>query len=179
MAAKNKINDLRDLDARDAPYRGADRHPVGALKPCAGVGGQPCAHGKQLPADVTRQRCPDCTLAERRRKFFARTPGKEDLLERIQQASPPSHTVEGQLTRWKDARALEHDDQGPRDALDCDRSPAIASTERKPSRVTGERPWWAVAPREGMTRTAEQQEKRMSESKEGQRLKPRVIAEEY
>lgn len=97
-----------------------------------------CAHDKE-PA-----KCPDCRLARSRQKLLDKVNAKKDereRLARIQAAAPPSHTVDGQLRRWKDQReegaaiaVTEDDVNDPADLDDADALEAEMLEEAPPLR---------------------------------------------
>lgn len=96
-------------------------------------------------------------------------------MERINASAPPASTVDGQLQRWRDQQREELG--APPLRVDVDdaaaaavQPPPLRSKAYKPGhrvekpapgKVTGELPWWARAPRHGMTETAEQEQRRM------------------
>jgi len=63
------------------------------LRPCAGVGGAPCSREKTV---IRSERCPDCTLAEQRRK--ARV---------TRQSVKPGAEPSGELPWWATAKLGE------------------------------------------------------------------------
>jgi hypothetical protein len=112
-------------------------------------------------------------MADKRRRFFARMKEKADRLARIEAAPSPLPPLEGEMDDLDEPIPDDVDpeaDEAPDDVL----KGKPHRTEPKPVKTSGERPWWATAPRDGMTAAAQVERERMEKSKEAKKVAGRV-----
>jgi hypothetical protein len=112
-------------------------------------------------------------MADKRRRFFARMKEKADRLARIETAPAPLPPLEGEMDDL-DEPITDVDPEADDVPDDLIESKPGRRIEPKPVKATGERPWWATAPRDGMTAAAHVERERMEKSKEAKKVAGRV-----
>lgn len=143
------------------------------------MAGAPCPQKKAV---VRGDRCPDCKLADKRRRQRPHF-DRGELLRRIATSAPPASTVDGQLRRYKDRQAIEAgEDPFDVDDADLDERPVAPSAAvrekpfkpgtRQPAPVvkTSGESWWTKARPGEMTKTASEHRERMQGSNEAKKV---------